>query len=119
MLKMLDPLIVGLILAALSGITVIAYKHPRGYGRIFSLLVTLASCTAVMLIFWWALEISSTTALIGGLVEKLPTEPLRTISPYVVNQATAWSHIGVCLVIYVATLAYLFLLKRLPRIIES
>jgi hypothetical protein len=119
MLKMLDPLIVGLILAALSGITVIAYKHPRGYGRIFSLLVTLASCTAVMLIFWWALEISSTTALIGGLVEKLPTEPLRAISPYVVNQATAWSHIGVCLVIYVATLAYLFLLKRLPRIIES
>lgn len=47
---MLQAIISGLILAAVSGLTFLAYKHPKGYGRIYPILlwVSIACCVGIV-----------------------------------------------------------------------
>ena len=52
----MDTLIVSLILAAVSGLTFLAYKHPRAYERVSKFLVIVAF-TIYMGIFLWDMGI--------------------------------------------------------------
>ena len=57
---MAETLIVGLILALVSGITFIAYKHPKGYEKIHNHILLLTGLAFVGLQAWdWGVTITA------------------------------------------------------------
>jgi TRAP-type C4-dicarboxylate transport system permease small subunit len=52
----------GLVVAALSGVTFVAYKHPRAYAKVF--LILIAVCTTIFLgeIVWGMSNVAARTA---------------------------------------------------------
>lgn len=60
---MVDSIVTGLLLAAVSGITFIAYKHPRGYRKLLRLIFIIGLSICSGLIGWMvAVKVSATTA---------------------------------------------------------
>ena len=112
-----ETLIVTLSAAALSGLTIVAYKHPEGYQRIF----TFALPPLVML----ALFITS--AQIGALgygisaaydnLQKYPNDPIKEHSFPIQSMHDA-SHFLITFYLYfLPAVAYLVFLRFLPQIL--
>ena len=60
---MLETLTAGLLLAAISGISYLAYKHPPAFRKVYFPLVALTVLILIMLVMWnfWRLDCASQT----------------------------------------------------------
>lgn len=115
---MVETLVISLILAALSGLTFVAYKHPRGYRRI-----SIPLGVVVLMLAIWVLSLTSgaTVSSIGSLKEDLDHFPDRTLKSeeFSINSLyQCRNRMIVVLMVTVATLGYLYFLSCLPRILE-
>lgn len=107
----MEPLIVGILLALLSGITWIAYKHPAGYRKIFvsiELIVILGASTMLT----WNIALDFAYANLSQFVESgKHDEALAARDNLQVPQLLMWLVLGIC--------AYLLFLLKLPEILDD
>lgn len=68
----MDKLIPGILIAALSAITFLAYKHPRAYSRLYLVVVVGGSLILMGLALWDAALVSAHK----GLLRYIPAENL-------------------------------------------
>ncbi len=108
----MQTFIVGLLLACVSGVTVIAYRHPNGFARLFPYLLAVATALFMGVTVWHiAVELTSTELLQYVVQETLP-EAAGTIGrlrpPY------AWVALW-----YIGVVAFLWVNLRLPPFLQD
>ena len=102
---MIETIVGGLIIAAVSGLSFIAYKHPKGYSKIGSVTYLFISASFLIYVVWVA---GYQKGFYDGIQAKDAfAKPEFPIEPF------PWLVIAVFII-----LAYLMLLQNLPSILE-
>ena len=107
----MQTFIVGLLLACVSGVTVVAFKHPNGFARLFPYLLALSTVLFIGLTIWHlAIEITWSNMLQFILQETLPEAAnvkQRLRPPY------AWVALG-----YLGVIGFLWINLKLPPFLQ-
>lgn len=107
---MIEAVVAGLVVAALSGITVLAYRKPELYGRIGLPLICLAAAVVTCSIVWNG---GLATALSDLLPFIAPADHAAARAAVVARLLPDWLW-----VLYGLFVAYLLFLVMLPHLIE-
>lgn len=108
MSPLVENLVAGLILAAVSAVTLLAYYHPHAYKKIYLPLMGLLLLTYVLLLCWSVAVLQTQTALLPHLSGDW-AKAIEPLSP----------PFGTVTIIFGAASTYLTLLSALPRILEK
>ena len=107
----MQTFIFGLLLACVSGVTVVAFKHPIGFARLFPYLLAVATVFFIGLTVWhFAIEVTWTNLLKYILKETLSeaeTVKQQLRPPY------AWVALW-----YVGVVAFLWINLKLPPFLQ-
>jgi hypothetical protein len=115
---MLESIVGGLLLALISGLTFIAYRHPRGYRRILSVLLPLLLMLALGDVAWRAGSISASLEYLDRGTRSSPVIKLSDVSETIQAMQKDWGQVGTDLAISGGAIAYLLFLVFLPQIVE-
>ena len=114
----LETLIYSLILAVVSGLAFVAYRHPNGYEKIFIPSITL---TSMAIIFVLASNFGTMHAHIRLLKDDVierPEETIQQAAAFSINELNnAYDNILIVSTVGVAIIGYLFFLYKLPVIL--
>ncbi len=110
----METLISSLIVAALTGLAFLAYKHPDAFKPIYGLLNGLGAAVIVGLTIW-------NTALSQGFTK---------IIPYLMKDEGAWESahaavnslevpFGITILVYISVAVFLGFLSILPKLLEK
>ncbi|WEN13871.1 hypothetical protein PY254_11520 [Rhodanobacter sp. AS-Z3] len=116
---MIETIASGLVLAMVSGLTFIAYKHPAGFGRLFFPIANVISSVAIGLCARALLEIAFAASIISHLAKDFPTRPMSDIAQNASTVVDSLKSFGFVVTIYLVVMAYLFFLRQLPKILDS
>lgn len=108
---MIETIISGIVLAAISGLTFIAYKHPKGYFRIHIPLTTIIGSTMMCILFWNFGVMTAHSKLIKFLVTDTRAEQDAIIDSITVN---VWWVVGINFVIMMYLTFLLFMRNIIP-----
>ena len=118
-MAMVESLIVGLVLAAVSGVSFIAYKHPASFALVFPSAVVVISFFSVKLCTYQLGIAISSASSISRMAAELPTAPLSSIATDATLLHSSIKFLGGTIIAYVGIVAYLFLLRRLPKLLAT
>ena len=108
---MLQSLIVGLLLAAVSAVCFVAFKHPNGYAKLFPYLIGITTAVFVATSVWQA-AVEMTWSGVSGFLES----DARAAAS---SAKKALSLPYVCVVFtYVAVAAFLWINLKLPPFLQ-
>jgi hypothetical protein len=112
-----ETLLITLTVAALSGLTVVAYRHPEGYQRLF----TFSLPPLVMLVLF------ITSAQFGSLnyginaaydnLQRYPNDPLKDHAFPAQSMHDTWHFLITFYLYFLPGFAYLIFLRFLPQIL--
>jgi hypothetical protein len=103
-------LTVGLILAAIGGLTFLAYKHPEAYGKLFHPLFIVATM-ALWAMMGWALGEMYTYSKLSPVIEDI-RKAQTIVEPFEFNPFYLPS-------VYLGVVFYLAFLRWLPNLISD
>lgn len=108
----MQTFIFGLVLAGVSGVTVVAFRHPFGFSRLFPYLVAVVTAVLVGLSIWHvAIEVAWSDLLDYIDVETLAeANAAKNALRFSYNWVAFW---------YVGVVAYLWILLRLPPFLQT
>ena len=112
-------LIATLIAAAVTGLTFIAYKHLKGYHKIFNILLPISIIAPVVII---AANLGGAHESINHLAKELsgePNQPIQEVSFSITNLQQNKRTVIITLAVGVAVIGYLTFLFFLPRILGA
>lgn len=115
----MKTLVVTLIAAAITGLTFIAYKHPKGYQRIFNILLPISIIAPVVII---VANLGGASSNINHLAKELasePNQPIQEVSFSITNLQQNERTVIITLAVGVAVIGYLTFLFFLPRILGA
>lgn len=116
---MVSTILAGLIVAAASGLAVIAYRHPTAYKRIGGGVVKLAGVMFVLLFGWYARQLYTAGKTIVVLSDTHPDATLRSVSQQVLSMDEAFRAIGLSLLLLIGLAVYLAILHVVPVLIAD
>jgi|GEM_PF-877900 cytochrome bd-type quinol oxidase subunit 2 len=102
---MIETIVGGLFVAAVSGLSFLAYKHPKGYSKIGSVTYLFISVCFLIYVVW--VFGYQQGFYDGKLAETASAKPEYPVEPF------PWLVLAILII-----LAYLKLLQNLPRILE-
>jgi hypothetical protein len=114
----LETLAAGLILAAVSGLTYVAYKHPAGYQRLAMGILGVLGLAAMGIL---AYAFGGMWSMAGGLHDRL-SDTTATLASEAFAVKTLYSGTrltGIVLIISALVFYYLLLLTQLPAILRT
>jgi len=114
---MIESLITGLVLAAVSGVTFIAYKHPNGYARMYFSLNMATLSMAFGLCVFNGLNVFGSASVINHLVSKMPDLPLSSLTVEASKLHYSLKFIACTVFVAAIILGYFALLKYLPQVL--
>ena len=108
----MQSLIVGLLLAAVSAVSVIAFRHPNGYARLFPYLLV-ASTGVFACITAWHIAVEMTwDRIVPHLTEAI--HPVAKQSKKELSLPYEWLAVG-----YLAVMAFLWINHKLPPFLQQ
>ncbi len=108
----MQTFIIGLLLACVSGMTVVAFNHPNGFARLFPYLFAAATALLIGVTVWHvAVEVTWTTLRQYLVAETLP-EAVSTIGQ--LHPPFAW--VGLW---YLGVVAFLWINLKLPPFLQE
>jgi len=112
-------LIYSLIVAAVSGLTFVAYRHPNGYKKLFTALVPIASMALLFVLGMNLGALSSGIRSVGKDLTTAPEAKIQNSSFSITNMNESLDNIIMAVVVGFFVIGYLFFLYKLPTILES
>ena len=107
----MQSLIVGLLLAGVSGISFIAFKHPHGYARLFPYLILAVTALFVGVTIWHIAVETTWDRIVPHLTDEIhpvaKTGKREVELPYELLS-----------VIYLSVIAYLWVNRKLPPFLQ-
>jgi len=116
---MLNTLLPGLLLAIISGLTYLAYKHPKGYQKIFYILLPISFFVPFIIT---AANLGGAHSSIQRLAEDLarnPSRPIQEVSHSITALRQNEYTVHVTLVVGAIVIGYLTFLFFLQRILGA
>ena len=110
-LTVMQSFIYALLLAGVSGVTVIAFKHPIGYARLFPYLVTLVTFVFVGVSIWQVAVETTWQSVDQFIDQKLNDEAVARKSE--LNLPVGWVMFW-----YAATISFLWINLKLPPFLQ-
>ena len=108
----MQTFIFGLLLACVSGVTVVAFKHPNGFARLFPYLLAAATALFIVVTVWHvAVEVTWSELLQYMVRETLP-EAESTIGR--LHPPYAWVALW-----YIGVVAFLWVNLKLPPFLQD
>ena len=114
---MIESLIVGLVLAGVSAVTFVAYKHPGGYARMYLWLNIATVSISWGLCFYNVLDVVGSALVINHLVSVMPNSQLSSIADQASKLRYSLKIIGWTLFVATIILGYFAFLKFLPLVL--
>ena len=108
----MQALLTGVVLAMLSGLTALAFKHPQAYSKLFPYLTSLVSVAFYTLTVWHA-GVQITWMILKTYVAAVQHDAARAAIA-----AVQLPYVGVCIV-YSVALLYLWVNLFLPGFIRA
>ena len=108
----MQALLSGVVLAALSGLTALAFKHPQAYAKLYPYLTSFVSVVFYTLTVWHA-GVQLSWTILKSHVETVQHDAARAAIA-----AVQLPYVGVCIV-YAVALLYLWVNLFLPRFIRA
>lgn len=108
----MQSFIVGLLLATVSGLTVVAFRHPNGFARLFPYLLALITIFFLGLSVWHVAVNYSWTHLLRFVPDDILDQAVSTkeqLQPSYVWVVTS----------YVGAVAFLLINLKLPRFLQG
>jgi hypothetical protein len=115
----IETLLYSLIVAAVSGLTFVAYRHPNGYRKIFSALVPVASMAMLSVVGWNLGALGSSIQSVGKALKNNPEEKIQSSSFSITSMNESFDYIIIAVVVGFFIIGYLFFLYKLPTILEA
>lgn len=112
-----ETLLATLIVAAITALAIIAYRHPAGYKTIARYLITLTLGFAVAIILFELGRLQWSTEVMRKVLEESPDLPIRSLASSITRSYDAVVTIGRAALFVGAVEAYLALLWWLPQIL--
>jgi hypothetical protein len=116
-MKIIETLIIPLVLAAVSGLTFLAYKHPRGYKCIALPIMVSGIMATSMMLAWNGGRLWS---CIGGIADKLvekPDQSLNNIQFMIHDMIECRNLLAKIVIVFVPSIAYLLFLWHLQSLL--
>ena len=107
----MQTFIFGLLLASVSGVTVVAFRHPHGFARLFPYLLAIVTAIFVGVGVWQLAIDVAWSELRGFLAEGASAEATAA------KEALRFAYFWVVLW-YVGTIAFLLLILKLPPFLQ-
>ena len=108
----MQTFIFGLLLAGVSGVTVVAFRHPRGFARLFPYLIAAVTAVFVGFSIWHvAIEVAWL-----NLVSYMERESIAAASA--AKEALHFLYRWIAFW-YVGVIAYLWMMLRLPPFLQT
>jgi len=108
----MQALLTGVVLAMLSGLTALAFKHPQAYSKLFPYLTSVVSVAFYTLTVWHA-GVQITWMILKTYVAAVQHDAARAAIA-----AVQLPYVVVCIV-YAAALLYLWINLFLPRFVRA
>ena len=115
----IETLIYSLIVAAVTGLTFIAYKHPNGYKKIFWNITPLATMVLLMILAWNFGQLHSSIRITGEKLIEDSDAKIEDASFTITSMNDSLDNILIAVVVGLFVIGYLFFLYKLPTILES
>jgi hypothetical protein len=109
--------IVPVVLAIISGITFIAYKHPKGYKKILTAITTPLVVVVTSIIASNVGGIVITANQLSWQLAKRPDEKITDLSIYINNLQNSVNYAGLTIMVALCVAGYLTFLYFLPDIL--
>jgi hypothetical protein len=106
-----EGFLAALVLAGISAVTFIAYKHPSGYRRLYW---PLFSAIMIPWILWTAFSIGQHFGFSDALIQLYSMNPDLAFHPPTQEPDPPWTHFVPAVIV-----AYLFFLDRLPLLLAD
>jgi hypothetical protein len=103
---MIETIIAGLILALISGITILAFKHKKIFDKVFDKFLIIFGCICILL-FIWNIAIEYGFSEVYKYIEKEKIELAKESLPYFALRNTYLIIIFILIQIYLSGLKYL------------
>lgn len=115
---MADPIVSGIVLAIISGLTFVAYKHPAGYRRIISLFAPGLCILFVMLIMTYSIDIAVSIRSMAATAAETQTNIITVSGERIKSLNLVLTKLTWLLAISGAVSLYLVFLFGLPYILD-
>ncbi len=115
----LETLIYSLVVALVSGLTFIAYKHPVGYKKIYTLLIPVSFVPVIIILSYNLGALYSSIRSIGNDLLEKPDEKISLLSHNITRMNESLDYILLSAVIGFVVIGYLMFLHKLPVILET
>jgi hypothetical protein len=112
----METLVTSLILASVSALGLLAYKHPNGYQKVGLVLMLLIGAVGLQSILFNYNELRGATRFLQKYLEENPEKPLHFVSYSISTAYGAVQTISWAALIVLASEVYLLLLWWLPAI---
>lgn len=116
---MFESLLSGLVLAAVSAVTFIAYKHPHGYVKLFPHLTIAVVAVLLYIILMALLTAFSNASAITHLIGKYPESTIEIHAESIKKIELFASYALISIAIGFAVAIYLLILLYLPKYVGS
>jgi|AntDeeMinimDraft_5_1070356.scaffolds.fasta_scaffold03235_3 multisubunit Na+/H+ antiporter MnhB subunit len=103
---MIETIVAGLILALVSGITILAFKYKKVFDKVFEKFLIIIGCIFIVL-FIWNIAIEYSFSEIYKYIENGKTELAKESLPYFPLRTTYLGIIFIVIQIYLSGLKYL------------
>lgn len=114
----MEALIVSLVLAAVSGLSWIAYRHPKGYRRIVGTAGPAVLVLLVLASIWLLGGLMSAANLLHEALQENPTADLQSERYAIESMANTWRTIRFAFSTAFASGAFLAFLWFLPQLLD-
>ena len=115
----IETLIYSLIVAAVSGLTFVAYRHPHGYRKMYSTLIPVASMALFTVLAWNLGGLTNIIRSVGKELKNNPEEKIQRSSYSITSMNENLDYIILAVVIGFSVIGYLFFLYKLPTILGT
>ena len=111
-----DTLLVSLIGAALTGLTIVAYRHPDGYRRILFGIAPLLTFGPLIILTWHLGGIYASIGSAYQVLQQYPNDPMKDHSFGVQSAYEARESLKIFVLYFAPSVAYLVFLRFLPHL---
>jgi hypothetical protein len=113
---MLNELLIGIAVTAVSALGFVAYRHPSAYRRLALIVSFTGTLCFIMVFVFNALNISGGASVLLYAAERIPDSKISLYHEKIAQIYSSVNQIGLAFVVLIALLVFVFFLLQLPRL---
>jgi len=107
---------IGIALAAVSGMAFVAYRHPSEYRRLAFIVAGAAGMVFLQVAMWQMLDISINASTLAHIAKEIPESTLESQRDQITEIHSSLRQLAFSAIVALGVLGYLAFLLQLPKL---